>query len=153
MHKKDVFPVRDTGASEENIGALLRLLITWLMSCFICEETAFILNYLFLFYFFVEQGDGRGVFVLCYKLQWQYLGITTKSIQNVSGTKNPWLFCLTFVFHFPCFFSFAVIRNAWQIVKRHTLLFLDWLIQEGLNSRMQLLTAVKSIQYVFNPSQ
>ena len=67
------------------------------MSCFICEETAFILNYLFLFYFFVEQGDGRGVFALCYKLQWQYLGITTKSIQNVSGTKNPWLFCLTFL--------------------------------------------------------
>ena len=98
------------------------------MSCFICEETAFIF-YLFLFYFFVEQEDGRGVFVLCYKLQWQYLGITTKSTQNVSGTKNPWSFCVTFfqifVFHFPCFFSFVVIRNAWQIVKHHTLLFLD----------------------------
>ena len=67
------------------------------MSCFICEETAFILNYLFLFYFFVEQGDGRGVFVLCYKLQWQYLGITTKSMQNVSGRKNPWSFSLTFL--------------------------------------------------------
>ena len=75
------------------------------MSCFICEETAFILNYLFLFYFFVEQGDGRGVFVLCYKLQWQYLGITTKSTQNVTGTKKPLVILsnifeiLFFIFH------------------------------------------------------
>ena len=63
-------------------GALLKLLITWCMSYVICKETAFIF-YLFLFYFFVEQGDGRGIFALCYKLQWHYLGITTKSMQNL----------------------------------------------------------------------
>ena len=85
------------------------------MSCFICEETAFIFNYLFLFYFFVEQGDGRGVFVLCYKLQWQYLGITTKSTQNVTGTKNPWSFCLTFL---KFFFSFSMFLQFRRYQKR-----------------------------------